>query len=200
MSNDNGRLRLTLRVSGPVVEDIMVFGAAPCSAGRRKCRNAAYLGLLPAPVGGESDITKLYVARYGEPEPGKRVFIRTRQQKNGWEDHNQDTCEVVPAKPVAAAQPGGGQIRTPNAELRRKSETRNPNAAWSGGLLRSLERLMHKGCTRELHRSSSQVSRLQCRRGTGVKGGMRRAECRMRTGGEARGRRKAHWRELWHGS
>jgi hypothetical protein len=40
-------------------------------------------GAAAAPVGGESDITELYVARYGKLEPGKRVFIRTRQQREG---------------------------------------------------------------------------------------------------------------------
>src|ERR1035437_1324877 len=82
---EHGRLRLKLKVTGPVLDDIMVFGRAPCSAGRKKWRHGAYLGLLPPPAGGESDITELYVSRYGELEPGKRVFIRKRQQRNGWE-------------------------------------------------------------------------------------------------------------------
>src|ERR1039457_7637613 len=61
-----------------------VFGQEPCSSGRSKRRNVAYLGLLPPPVDGWSDITYLYRARYGEPRPGMRVFIVTCQQKNGW--------------------------------------------------------------------------------------------------------------------
>jgi hypothetical protein len=63
----------------------MVFGQAPCSAGRRKRRNVSYLGLLPAAQDGLIDITALYIARFGEPRPGERVFIVTRQQKDGWE-------------------------------------------------------------------------------------------------------------------
>src|ERR1035437_9463637 len=115
----NGRLRLRLRVSGPVTEDIMVFAQAPCSAGRKKWRHGAYLGLLPAPQDGECDITDLYVERYGEPEPGKKVFIRTRQQKNGWEGRDCEPSEVVLVKPVAAAKPQAGQIRSPKAATRR---------------------------------------------------------------------------------
>src|ERR1035437_7218996 len=42
----NGQTRLRLKVSGPAAEDIMVFGQAPCSAGRKKWRHGAYLGLL----------------------------------------------------------------------------------------------------------------------------------------------------------
>ena len=78
----------------------MVFGQAPCSAGRMKRRNVAYLGLLPTPEGGVSDITELYVARYGEPKPGEKVFIVTRQQKNGWEREDKVTSEIVPGKPA----------------------------------------------------------------------------------------------------
>jgi hypothetical protein len=39
ISKAGGRLTLKLSVSGPVTEDIMVFGQAPCSPGRMKCRN-----------------------------------------------------------------------------------------------------------------------------------------------------------------
>ena len=78
----------------------MVFGQAPCSAGRMKRRNVSYLGLLPTPEGGVSDIPELYVARYGEPKPGEKVFIVTRQQKNGWEGEDKVTSEIVPKKPA----------------------------------------------------------------------------------------------------
>ena len=101
-------MRLLVRVSGPVTENIMVFGQAPCSAGRSKRRNVAYLGLLPAPKDGLSDITDLYVARYGEPRPGMKVFIVTRQQKDGWEGDALETSGIVPENPAgqqAAATP-----------------------------------------------------------------------------------------------
>lgn len=97
ISNGDDGMRLLLRVAGPVTEDIMVFGQAPCSAGRTKRRNVAYLGLLPAPQNGLSDITDLYFARYGEPGPGKKVFVVTRQQQDGWEGFDKVTSERVPA-------------------------------------------------------------------------------------------------------
>src|ERR1035437_2736820 len=133
-----GRLRLELRVSGPVTEDIMVLGAAPCSPRWRKCRKPVYLGLLPAPEGRVSDITEMYVRRFGEPKAGERVFIRTRQQTNGWEGWNKDVSEVVPAKPLVVPA-RRVQIRRPKPEIRRSEEIRSPNAAWSGRLLRSEE-------------------------------------------------------------
>ncbi len=99
ITNDEHGVRLFLKVTGPVTEDIMVFGQAPCSAGRSKRRNVSYLGLLPPPVNGLSEITGLYKARFGEPKPRTKVFIVTVQQKNGWEGPEKVTREVVPDKP-----------------------------------------------------------------------------------------------------
>jgi hypothetical protein len=71
ITNGQSGVRLLLNVTAPVAEDIMVFGQAPCPAGRRKRRNVSCLGLLPASQAGLSDITDLYVARYGEPAVGQ---------------------------------------------------------------------------------------------------------------------------------
>ena len=46
ISNGDGRLTLKLSVAEPLAEEIMVFGEAPCSPGRMKCRNVTYLGLV----------------------------------------------------------------------------------------------------------------------------------------------------------
>ena len=91
-----GRLRLKVSVSGPVEGDLMVFAQAPCPATRKKSRKPVFLCLLPPPESGESDITDQYLARLGEPNPGRKVFILTRQQVNGWEDHSMELSAVVP--------------------------------------------------------------------------------------------------------
>jgi hypothetical protein len=199
ISRDQGRLRFALRVSGPVTEDIMVFGAAPCSAKWRKCRKPVYLGLLPAPEGGVNDVTELYVRRFGEPKAGERVFIRTRQQTNGWESWDKDVSEIVPVRPLAA-KPGAGQIRRPKAETRRKSEIRGPKAAWLAGRLCSPGRLVYEPCPRELHRSMCLVTRLQSRWNKGCArgvGGVGRAWGMCALG---EGARNGPWHELWHHS
>ena len=54
------------------------------------------LGRLPAAEAGYSHITELYVARYGAPAPGTRVFIRTRQMRDGWVDIPIQTDAIVP--------------------------------------------------------------------------------------------------------
>jgi hypothetical protein len=200
IGEEQGRLRLKVKVAGPVVGNIMVFGAKPCSAGRRKWRNGAYLGLLPAPAGGESDITELYVQRYGEPKAEERVFIRTRQQREGWEDEDKDMSDVVRAEPAVAARRRVVEIRRPKAEIRRKPEDRSPNAAWSGGLLRSPGRLVHKRCTREQYRGSPIHTPGQYRTGEGCGRAVCKVGpvCRVWALGEVRW--SGHWRELWHGT
>jgi hypothetical protein len=92
-------VRLLLRISGELKEDVMVFGQEPCNSGRRKRRNVAYLGLLPPPINGLSEITYLYRARYGEPRPGTRVFIVTCQEKEGWKGMDRETNALVPDRP-----------------------------------------------------------------------------------------------------
>jgi hypothetical protein len=41
------------------------------------------------------DITDLYVARFGAPPAGKRIFIQTLQQINGWRDRPKTTSARV---------------------------------------------------------------------------------------------------------
>ena len=103
VTNDERGVRLFVRVAAAPTEDIMVFGQAPCSAGRSKRRNVSYLGLITAAQAGLSEITALYVARFGEPGVGQRVFIVTRQQKDGWEGFDQETHQIVPEKPAGQA-------------------------------------------------------------------------------------------------
>jgi hypothetical protein len=199
ISHDQGRLKLELRVSGPVTEDIMVLGAAPCSAGRRKCRKPAYLGLLPAPVGGMSEITEMYVRRYGEPKSGERVFIRTRQQRDGWEDWDKDVSDVVrvevgrPSTSGRMGANGGGMLLGLNELPGLHELQRDAVAGWRG-------QWRNQPCPREMRRSRCLVTGLQfpwnrrCAKGVG---GVGRpwAMCAL---GE--GDRNGPWHELWHHS
>ena len=123
-TNDGGGARLLLKLAASPTEDIMVFGQAPCSAGRSKRRNVSYLGLLPLPVDGMSNIIDIYKAKFGEPRPGTKVFIVTCQQKNGWKGFDQESSAIVPD------QPEGSQA--------------------SAEVVNSQKPLMHKGCTRDV--------------------------------------------------
>jgi hypothetical protein len=97
-----GRIALKVKLSPkvrwdarPAQEDLMVFAWAPRNAGVHQNHHYAFLGLLPAPVKHEIDITKLYLKKLEEwrklkdksyhiPLEGSRIFIRVWQQVNGW--------------------------------------------------------------------------------------------------------------------
>jgi hypothetical protein len=102
ITNDEGGVRLFVEVTGDLDTDIMVFGQEPCSPGRTQRRNVCYLGLIPPPIGGLSEITYLYRARFGEPRPGTKVFIVTCQQKNGWKGVDRVTNARVPEQTRAS--------------------------------------------------------------------------------------------------
>jgi hypothetical protein len=97
ITDTGGTLTMKLRVPGQPGQYTLVQGAAPVSTGVRCVQHFPLLGLLPAPVDGWSDITALYVARYGVPSVGTAVFIRTCQHTNGWTDLPKVTSAVVPA-------------------------------------------------------------------------------------------------------
>jgi hypothetical protein len=105
ITQGRGGIALKLSVSKAPVEHILVYGARPYNAGRPYCDKFIYLGLLPVPESGMSDITKLYVKKHGKPWAGSRVIIRTVQQVNGWRDNPQRTEAIVPGEPGSAAQP-----------------------------------------------------------------------------------------------
>jgi hypothetical protein len=51
--------------------------------------------MLPDEDGEVADITDLCVARFGVPPVGKRIFIQTLQQINGWRDRPKTTSARV---------------------------------------------------------------------------------------------------------
>ncbi len=104
-TDETGNARLLLSV-GPMAEDVMLYGQAPCSAGRMKHRRVVYLGLLGPAIAGQCDITAQYTARFGQPSPGEKIFIVTCQEKNGWKAQDHVTSAVVPPRrPSAKQQP-----------------------------------------------------------------------------------------------
>ena len=97
IANTGCTVTLKLRVPSQPGQYTLVQGAAPVSAGVRCVQHFPFLGLLPAPVDGWSDITALYVARYGAPMVGTAVFIRTCQHTDGWTDLPKVASAFVPA-------------------------------------------------------------------------------------------------------
>jgi hypothetical protein len=97
ITNIGGEITLKLRVPSLPGQYTLVQGARPVRSGVRCVQHFPYLGLLPPPKDGWSDITELYRARYGVPKVGKAVWIRTCQHIDGWIDIPKVVRARVPA-------------------------------------------------------------------------------------------------------
>jgi len=62
---------LMLRVPSPPAQYTLVQGARPVRSGVRCVQHFPFLGLLPPPKDGWSDITELFVRRYGVAGAGQ---------------------------------------------------------------------------------------------------------------------------------
>jgi hypothetical protein len=97
ITNTKGTISIKLSVSAKPAQYIVVLGTKPLSAGASYADHFSILGLMSDPIRGMSDITDLFVGKFGVPEVGSRVFIRTRQHINGWEDIPEQISAIVPA-------------------------------------------------------------------------------------------------------
>jgi hypothetical protein len=102
---DRGEVALRLSVTAAPAGHILLFASRPYNAGRHYCDKFLYLGLLPAPVRGESDITNRYAKKRGWPWPGSRVILRTVQQVNGWRDNPRRIEAIFRLGQALAARP-----------------------------------------------------------------------------------------------
>jgi len=97
ITNTGGKMTFKVRVPSPPAQYTLVQGARPVRAGVGCVQHFPLLGLLPPPKDGWSDITELYVARYGVPKVGAAIWIRTCQHIDGWIDTPKVVRCCVPA-------------------------------------------------------------------------------------------------------
>jgi hypothetical protein len=86
ITHTGSEFTLKVRLTGPAAQYTLVQGARPVRTGVRCVQHFPYLGLLPPPIDGWSDITGLYVAQYGVPKAGTAIWIRICQHIDGWMD------------------------------------------------------------------------------------------------------------------
>jgi hypothetical protein len=110
ITQDSDGIALKLSVTTAPAADLLVFASRPYNAGRRYCDKFIYLGPLPAPAGGESDITAPYVKKHGKPWPRSRVILLTVQQINGWRDQPRRVEAVFRPNRPSAPQPKRRQV------------------------------------------------------------------------------------------
>jgi hypothetical protein len=97
ITNTGGTIALKLRVPSPPAQYTVVQGAAPVTSGIRCVQHYPFLGLLRPPTDGWSDITELYIARYGVPPVGTVIYIRTCQHIDGRTDVPKEASARVPS-------------------------------------------------------------------------------------------------------
>lgn len=95
-----GKPSIKLRVRGAPAQCIVVQAPGPKRSGVQVVQHFPTLGLLPPPIDGWSDITEMFVARYGVPKANMAIWIRTFQHIDGWIDVPKVLCFRIP--PLAA--------------------------------------------------------------------------------------------------
>ena len=98
ITNHGGRIALKVRLASGRAEGVMVSASRPCNAGVMVGRKFCRICLLPAPKRGMSDVTEPYVARFGRPPVGKKIFIRVQQMHDYLGSVVQTTSAIVPAE------------------------------------------------------------------------------------------------------
>jgi hypothetical protein len=108
ITNSGSRIALKLHLLDGSAAGVMVSASRPCNAGVTVCRKLARIGPMPEPVGEMSDITRQYLAKYGEIPVGKKIFIGIQQMKDYMGSIVYETSAIVPPGPS-----GGGEAKRP---------------------------------------------------------------------------------------
>ncbi len=103
ITNRRGLISLKVRLAGVPTGRYTVWGARPCNRGLSGAPKCPRLGPLPPPVNHVSNITSLYFLKHGpyieEHKlllPGKRIYIRLRQEFDAGPGIFQQVRAVVP--------------------------------------------------------------------------------------------------------
>jgi len=97
VTNNAGVIKVALTCPEDPAENTVIRAAKPQSAGRSKTNDYRIVGMCPMPAQGAADITALYTAKFGAPEPGTKVFVRVNQFVDGQESLPRTFSAIVPA-------------------------------------------------------------------------------------------------------
>jgi hypothetical protein len=97
ITNTGGTIKIVFTATGTQPAYALVRACPPQSAGVSICSNWRILGLLPTPTSGAIDITSLFVAKFGAPAVGKKLFIQVGEVVGGTEAIPSQFEAVVPA-------------------------------------------------------------------------------------------------------
>ena len=108
ITNSGVRIALKLRIIDGSAAGVMVSASRPCNPGVMVCKKLARIGPMPEPIGDMSDITRQYLAKYGEIPVGKKIFIGVQQMRDYLGGLVYVTSAIVPPGPS-----GGGEAKRP---------------------------------------------------------------------------------------
>lgn len=97
ITNTSGTIALKLATSGSPGDYTLIRASAPQSQGHEVCSEFRFIGLCPTPTNNVADITSLYVAKFGAPPVGTKVFVQANQIADGYEDIPHGFVAIVPA-------------------------------------------------------------------------------------------------------
>ena len=97
LTHVSNTVAIKLTCSGSSDAFNLVYAAPPQNSGTRRPITLRLLGELPAVVGGVSNLTSLYAAKFGTPAVGQRLFIQSKQMEDGWFDNPKSYSGLVPA-------------------------------------------------------------------------------------------------------
>jgi hypothetical protein len=96
ITNIDGRVALKLMLTHGSAEGLMLYSWHPCSAGTTVWDKFIRIGPVPPAVRGARNFTGQYVAKFGVPPVGTKIFIRLRQMNDYFGSMVQTTSAVVP--------------------------------------------------------------------------------------------------------
>ena len=97
ITNSGSAVTLKLTTSDEPPDGTMLWGAAPEKSGVRRAVSPRCLGTLDSAVNNAVDITAQYVAKFGAPAAGQRVFVQVNTNLLGWEGQRLTFKARVPA-------------------------------------------------------------------------------------------------------
>ncbi len=133
ITNTGDEFTMKVRLESSPAQYTLVQGAKPVGTAVRCVQHYPFLGLLPPPVDGWSDITELYVARYGVPKAGTAIWIRTCQHIDGWTDVPNVLRARVPAPPAERPAPSrADNLAAPTPDPPRSTSSPGPEVLRGG--------------------------------------------------------------------
>lgn len=97
ITNTGGLIALKLTCPTTPGTNTVVRASAPQRSGVRRLPSLRILGMCPTPAQGSADITSLYTVKFGQPQPGQRIFVTVNQMTDGWQSAETSFSALVPA-------------------------------------------------------------------------------------------------------